>query len=630
MFRFPARTGSRVASRHGLLALLGAAMLTTSASGVDIIVTTDADSGAGSLREALTNAASGDRIVFDIPGTPTITLASDLPTIAGDISFANNNATAVAIDRNGNAALDFDGSLVNPTVLVINTGGVPSGDADIIAAATTTIFGNGSVTGNLVVPGTLAPGATSTAGSIGTFDVTGDLDITGAQIQLDISGTGNDLINVSGTTTVTNATLVPNFIGSDFSTGQSILVLDSAIRAGTFVNEASTFALPNNPFLEAIEDVSLGANDFGFLIQDNGNTFASFAAGSNQLSAATLLDQLQASATPPASIAPLRNGSSSEVSLAYDQLSGSIYPSLIGAEIFHVQNNLESVRDRAALQRDATDRRSTCMPWVRAYGVSGSVERDHAQTRGYRHEIGGIELGCGLSLGGAISAHSFAHLAAADFESRDVEHRADIESYRLGGLIEYLGQGHYLIVSGGAGVQEYDVRRSLSQFVGSTFTQSSFDGSSQFGYFELGSNHVGPLRPYIGLHATRVELDPVTESGDADFALTNTGGEGESLRGVLGLALIQTNTTLLGTATTRLRCGWLHEYLDASETIVSQVAAGGTLTDRGVDPGTDWGFVRTQVDMGTLLGGQFSVAYEGQFNSDSSFNALLGGLRWLR
>ncbi len=86
-------------------------------------------------------------------------------------------------------------------------------------------------------------------------------------------------------------------------------------------------------------------------------------------------------------------------------------------------------------------------------------------------------------------------------------------------------------------------------------------------------------------------------------------------------------------ATTRLRFGWLHEYLDESETFVSQVAAGGTptgsLLDEGVAAGTDWGFVRMQLDWGVLLGGQFMVAYQGQYNRDSSFNSLLAGTRWV-
>ena len=106
-------------------------MAGTRAEADDLLVTTVADSGAGSLREAMTNHASGDRIVFEIPGTPTIILLSDLPIVAGDISFANNNPTPVTIDRNGNGSLNFEGALVNPTVLVIGTGGGASPDTDI-------------------------------------------------------------------------------------------------------------------------------------------------------------------------------------------------------------------------------------------------------------------------------------------------------------------------------------------------------------------------------------------------------------------------------------------------------------------------------------------------------------------
>ena len=638
MIRFSLAPLRRLRKRRALLALLSFTTLAASASAADILVTTNADTGAGSLREAFTTAAAGDVIVFDIPGSPTITLLSDLPTVAVDISFANDNVPPVTIDRNGFAALAFDGGLVDPTaLLVVDTSGAPVTDPDIVAGATTTIFGNGDVSGNLVAPGTVAPGASANAGSIGTFNVTGDLDVSNAQLPLDISASGgtttNDLITVTGTATVTDAVLAPNFIGTEFAVGQQFVVLNANPIFGTFANQTDVFALPNNPFLQAIQDATLAPNDFGFLIEDNGNPFTSVVTGCNQLSAAAVLDQLQASGTPPASVLALRNGSADQVVMAVDQLSGSIYPSLIGAEINHIQNNLESVRDRVALQFDARPGELTWTPWVRGYGVSGQVNRDDCQTPGYRQEIGGMELGCGLSPGGAVSAYIFAHLAGGDLYTRGVDQHADIDSYRLGGLVEYVDQNVYLIAAGGAGVQNYDVRRSLTAFEGSSFVHSSFDGSSQFGYFEMGVNYVGPWTPYLAMHTTRVDLDAITETGDPDFALMNNGGAGDSLRGVLGLSTQQSALTPLGLATTRLRFGWLHEYLDASETIVSQVAGGGTpagpLTDRGVDPGIDWGFVRMQVDLGVLLGGQFSFAYEGQFNSDSSYNALLGGTRWV-
>lgn len=619
--------------RLSAIAMCLVTLLAGNAIAVDIEVTTTADSGTGSLREAFTTAASGDRIVFNIPGTPTITLLSDLPTVAGDISFANSNAVPVTIDRNGTAALDFQGSLVDPTVLVINTGGVASPDADIVMGAGSTVFGNGDVTGNLEVPGTIAPGSDANAGTVGTLNVTGNLDVSGATTNLDLSATGgtttSDLINVVGIADVSGATLAPNFVGDEFAIGQTFLVLDTTNPiVGTFANQASIFALPNNPFLQAVADSSLGTDDFGFAIEDNGNSFASVAIGCNQLSAASLLDQLAASGTPPSAITPLRNGSTAEVQAAYNQLSGSIYPSLIGAEINHIQNNLESVRDRAALQFQREGERMLT-PWVRGYGVAGKVDQDDCNTLGYYHEIGGVELGCGLSSGGGLSAHTFAHLAGSDLNTRGVVQQADIESYRLGGLVEYVGNHLYLIAAGGAGTQNYRVRRSLTALDGSNFAESSFDGSSQFGYFEVGTNHRGPWAPYLALHTTRVELDSITETGDADFALINGGGAGDSLRGILGVSLDRSGITPVGVATARLRFGWMHEYGNASETFVSQVANTGSLTDIGVDPGIDWGFVRTQVDMGYLLGGQFTAAYEGQFNSDSSFNAFLAGTRWI-
>ncbi|EMI18430.1 serine protease [Rhodopirellula maiorica SM1] len=626
--------------RHALLALLGISLLVNQASAVDIFVTSNADSGAGSLREAITNASSGDRIVFNTPGSSTIQLLSDLPVIPGDVSFDVATGTTVAIDRNGNGPLTFTGSLVDPTQLNINTGGVASLDADIDMSSTTRVFGNGDVTGNMTTAGTLAPGATSTAGSLGTLNVTGNLDASNASVQVDISDIGatteSDLIDVTGTATITDAELVPNFIGSQYKVGDSFVVLESGSPVvGAFTNESDVYALPNRPFLEAAMSASGTRDQFSFIVQDNNDSFTTVVSGSNQTSAAGLLDDLRGG-SPPAAVTTLRDGSADQVVTAVDQLSGSIYPSLIGAEINHIQNNLESIRDRVVMQTDLDRRQCQITPWVRAYGITSEVDQDDLQTVGYRHQVGGLELGGGVASPNGLALHSFAHLASGDLETRGVDQHANIDSYRMGGSVEYLAEHVYLVAAGGAGTQDYEVRRSLSALEGSDFAESRFDGSSQFGYFEIGTlfSHAATLwSPYLALHTTRVELDAITETGDADFALINDGGSGESLRSVLGLSLNQSAPTPLGIATTRLRFGWMHEYLDESETFLSQVANGGTptgsLEDRGVMAGDDWAILRAQVDMGVLLGGQFTVAYLGQANSDSSFNSLLAGTRWI-
>ena len=197
----------------------------------DILVTSDADSGPGTLRTAIETAVSGDRIVFDIPGVPTIQLLSDLPTVSGDIAFANVNPTDVTIDRNGNGPLVFSGRLVDPTSLNIVDGlewhaDLNSGIDRFDSVRCRSIVGehreprdHGSRTGG------------PTPGSIGTFDLTGDLDATGATLELDLQSSGgppqNDLIDVDGVLTVTGATLQPNFVGDQFQIGDNFLVITS-------------------------------------------------------------------------------------------------------------------------------------------------------------------------------------------------------------------------------------------------------------------------------------------------------------------------------------------------------------------------------------------------------------------
>lgn len=621
--------------RRVLLALLCALTSTQSAFSADLEVTTNADSGPGSLRQALTDAQPGDRVVFDFAApTTTITLASDLPSI-GDLSFTNSDsANSVTINRNTFAALELATGSINPTNLNVINNAID--DTDLNVASGVTIFGNGTVTGDIVLPGTLAPGANANAGTIGQFEVVGDLNLTDAQVQIDLSTTGgtptSDMVTVTGDATLTDATLAFNFIGDQFEEGQQFSFFDATNLLGTsFSNQSDLFAVPDRPFLELFDD-SPGLNQIRFAVRDNGNSFSTVVTGCNQLSAAAILDDRRGGTAGTA----LVSSSGSTVVAAINQLSGSIYPSLIGAEIMHIQNNVESVRDRVMLQRYPGVESPAMMPWIRAYGVSAQVNDDACSTVGYYQEFGGMELGLALSNKQGFSSHVFAHLGGGNVNSNGVGQHAEIESYRGGGSVEYVGESIYLVAAGGAGVQSYDVTRSLSELEGSTFSQSSFDGNAQFGYFESGTVYSWQSInwiPYVGLHATQVELDSIaetTEAGDTEFLLTNAGGAGDSVRGVLGLGLEQTGGTPLGPVTNRIRFGWMHEYLDSNEVFTSAVGGTSPLIDRGVDAGIDWGFLRVQLDLFHFLGGQTSIAYQGQANSRSSFSALAGGVQWVR
>ncbi len=124
------------------------------------------------------------------------------------------------------------------------------------------------MSGNLSRPWHGCSGSECQRGSIGTFNVTGDLDVSNAQLPFDISASGgtttNDLITVTGTATVTDAVLAPNFIGTEFTAGQQFVVLNANPIFNSFANQTDVFALPNNPFLQAVQDTTLARMTLGF------------------------------------------------------------------------------------------------------------------------------------------------------------------------------------------------------------------------------------------------------------------------------------------------------------------------------------------------------------------------------
>src|SRR6266446_3031124 len=84
-----------------LIALFGAAVISlSSAYATTITVTSTADSGAGSLRDALASASDGDTIDFSVTGT--ITLTSGQLVVNNSLTISGPGAANLAV--NGNAA----------------------------------------------------------------------------------------------------------------------------------------------------------------------------------------------------------------------------------------------------------------------------------------------------------------------------------------------------------------------------------------------------------------------------------------------------------------------------------------------------------------------------------------------
>ncbi|MCM2373414.1 autotransporter family protein [Aporhodopirellula aestuarii] len=627
------RRGLNRKTLRSLLAALVVACSYGTSQAADIEVTNLNDAGAGSLREAIENAAAGDRIVFDIPGGGTITLASDLPEITDSLSFTNVNISSIIIDHDVHSPLSITGGVVNFGELqVIGTG------TNIELSPAATLIGDGEqLTADIAVSGTIAPGSSETAGVIGNLIITGQLDATDSTIQVDVMGgapTSHDLIDVTGEAIVTDATLTPNFVGSDYSAGDSFTVITASTGVtGTLANSTNVFQLPSNPFLEA--SINAMANDVAFQIQDNGLTFAEVLEGCNQIATAAELDRLTGVGTVDqvAVITALRNGSGDNVDGAIGQLSGTIYPSLVDGEINQIQNNVHAIRDRVLLQRDDLVASGHWSPWVRGFGMSLSTNVDDCLTEGYRQEVGGVEIGTGILTQSGLGMHGFAQFGSANTTMRGLDQEAESSSYRFGGSVQYLGEFAYAMAMGGFGFQDHEVERSMSAFTTGAIAESDIDGTDQFVSLELGTARSvanSLWLSFISLQGIRVELDSAEESGLSDFDLLVRGIEDDSLRSMIGLSLARTNETALGLATSQVRVGWLHEFLDQQRAV--QTAIEGASPEfynlRSTATGRDWISVGAQLDWGFFLGGQFTLAYQGNLNSQSAFQSGLIGTRW--
>jgi len=198
---------------------------------IGIQVTTTADSGAGSLRQAITdanNTPGNDYIGFNLTGASpyTITLSSALPNIvnastaitggtAGALTINGPSASSLTISGdNGNTGRDFN-------IFSINTGGnLAIFNTTVSGAQTSTNGGALNNSGTLTVNNSIISG-NSTSKNGGAFNNSGTLTVNNSTISGNsttvVSTYGGAIAN-SGTLNISNSTLSNN---SAFPSGTS-------------------------------------------------------------------------------------------------------------------------------------------------------------------------------------------------------------------------------------------------------------------------------------------------------------------------------------------------------------------------------------------------------------------------
>jgi hypothetical protein len=210
------------------------------------VVTSTADNGAGTLREALANICTGNTITFNIagPGPHTITLTTGELAVTKDVTINNNSGKSITISGN-NASRVFNintgktASIIGLTM----TGGASANDAGAILNDGALTIVNSTLSGNAAVNDGGAINSSATATSLTLINTT----ISGNTAAL---GGGGVFVG-GGTATTINSTITNNTADSDnngLGAGGGILVqagtvtLKNTIVAGNFNEDGASDA----------------------------------------------------------------------------------------------------------------------------------------------------------------------------------------------------------------------------------------------------------------------------------------------------------------------------------------------------------------------------------------------------
>lgn len=131
---------------------------------------------------------------------------------------------------------------------------------------------------------------------------------------------------------------------------------------------------------------------------------------------------------------------------------------------------------------------------------------------------------------------------------------------------------------------------------------------------------------YVG-----VDQEGIRETGADSVNLVGNSIDADSLRSILGLSIQQAGPTAIGPATTKLRFGWMHEYLDAEQLFTSSFQSETeTVTVQGLNLGRDWAVMGLNLEWSILPNLTTLVGYQGQFNDRQALHTGSGGLeaRW--
>jgi autotransporter-associated beta strand protein len=584
-----------------------------------------------------------------ITGTGNATGSSLIKTGAGTLTLSGTNVYTGATTVNG-GTLAVDGSITSSSSVTVNNGGALGGTGTV---GNTTIASGGA----------LAPG-----NSIGTLTVSGNLAFsTGAAYMIEISPTAADRTNVTGTATLTGATVQAIALPGSFRS-----------RTYTILNATGGFGGTQFARLDVINSFRPGARNPHliydannvYLVLDPGEIILPSGTNANQASVAGGINRaVLGGATPPAGFDVLLNLEGTPLKNALTQIAGetatgtqqSTFNAMtmfmgqmtdpfidgrgdVGASVQSVSSYAtDGAARRAAVARDAFAAIPPAAPtrfeqrwsvWAGGYGGGQTADGNAVSGTGTATSriyggIGGADYRLspdtlvGFALAGGGTSFGVTNGGSG---------RADL--FQAGAFARHQFGAAYLTGALAYGWQDVTTDRTVT-VAGIDRLQARFRANTVAGRVEGGYRFATPwmgITPYAAGQVTSFQLPAYAESvlsGTNTFALSYGAKTVTASRSELGLRTDRSWAAGDAILTLRGRAAWAHDFNpDRAISATFQTLPGASFVVNGAAQAKDAALTTAAAELKWRNGFSIGATFEGEFSAVTRSYAGKGVVRY--
>ncbi|MDP2408912.1 MAG: autotransporter domain-containing protein [Pseudolabrys sp.] len=656
--------GDATITNNGFLRFYGsstggpARLINSAGATIDLSVLTAAGTAAGSIEGAGTVALGSKNL--EAGGN---NLSRTFSGVLQDGGFGGGSGGSLT--KTGTGTLTLSGNSTYTGATTIN-GGTLAVNGSILASSGITVNSGGALGGTGTVANTIiaSGGALAPGNSIGTITINGNLTFNAGGIYtVEVSPTDADRTNVTGTATLTGATVQAVALPGSFR-AQTYTILNATGGlggtqfAGLNVTGSSLSPGARNPHL------TYDANKV-YLVLDPGMIQLPAGAGGNQASVAGGINKaVEGGATPPSGFDTLLNMTGSQLTSALNQISGQpatggatsatqmmtsflallTNPNPGGGTTTGRARSFASAPatspEAAAAYAAVTPRDKTLAAfaqprwsvWSQIYGGYDKTTGDTADTTA---RTWGLATGfdyraaSDLTLGFALAGGSMNWAWSQGLGGG----KSDVLQIGAFGRKEF-GPAY---VAGALSYAWHSMSTDRTVTVSGTdkltasFDAHSFGGRLETGY-RFATRWLG-MTPYAALQMQSFRTPSYSESaasGSNAFALTYEARSTTSTRTELGVWFDKTITLDSGnTLALRSRAAWAHDYSDnTAQGALFQTLSGSNFTVNGAQSAPNAFLISVGADYGFGQGWSVATNIDGEFSRTTTAYAAKAMVRY--